>query len=551
MPAAAATPLLPRLLATTALRHIRPAAVAAAPPSQSLQLSRQPTTALQFLPFLARFAPALTSTTETISAVITPIGTAAGAALGWLSGLLWAVPKKKTTHRKKVAVADGYEMAQTSPEYFNVPILRPTDPEAPFVSRLCKADPSQSCSPLTSHNGLPMASSPSSPRQVRPPPQSHPPPAPRRSPSPGSSSVSSSSASESSESESSSTSRRPSRSSSHASSPLPSSNACFARRPVTVNLAAFREHALRVQAATNTLFTLEPALAAEVATRCSVSILPFPKPSTHASRQKASDYVHPPETPAATSVLPSDVQVTPDIIVPIAVQSTKRPSVAASYLFLGSQPLTALRDAFTCPTDFLSFSDTAAGTCASAPLPQNSKTRKLSPSYLYIDGVFYSDLRDPDAEDYSRPIRTWASAAPPGSKRGDTAMSMKEMEHTMFADLTVRCGRTYLFVHQGNCEHAVVFGSSIRACGDVEGAIDAARYPIQTFATDVMTRGRLKCQVCMRRKAEWVTTEDPRAQYDNTRWCHDCFTRFHLLSDGTPAYEYTVHQYRLEIPSPD
>ncbi|KAI8587361.1 snRNA-activating protein of 50kDa MW C terminal-domain-containing protein [Geranomyces variabilis] len=398
-----------------------------------------------------------------------------------------------------------------------------------------------------------MASS-SSTRQARPPSQPRQLPARRRSSSPASSSAVSSSTSESSESESASSysaSRASLRPASHASSPLPSSNACFARRPVTVNLAAFREHALRVQAATTTLFTLEPTLAAQVATRCSVPVLSFPKPRTHASRQKASDYVHPADATAADSLPGSEGgKVTPDIIIPIAVQSTKRPSVAASYLFLGSQPLTALRDAFTCPTDFLSFSDTTTSMSGIASLPQNTKTRKLSPSYIYIDGVFYSDLRDPDAEDYSLPIRTWASAAPPGSKRGDTAMSMKEMEHTMFADLTVRCGRSYLFVHQGNCEHAVVFGSSIRACGDVEGAVDTARYPIQTFVRDLETKGRLKCQVCMRRKAEWVTTDDPRAHFDNTRWCNDCFTRFHLLSDGTPAYEYTVHQYRLELPNP-
>ncbi|KAJ3147627.1 hypothetical protein HDU89_005244 [Geranomyces variabilis] len=110
MSAAAATPLLTRLLATTSLRHIRPAA--AAPPSQPPRSLVQSANAVQLLPFIARFAPALTSTSETTSAVITPIGTAAGAALGWLSGLLWAVPKKKTTHRKKVSIADGHEMAQ-------------------------------------------------------------------------------------------------------------------------------------------------------------------------------------------------------------------------------------------------------------------------------------------------------------------------------------------------------------------------------------------------------------------------------------------------------
>ncbi|KAJ3149514.1 hypothetical protein HDU86_006919 [Geranomyces michiganensis] len=127
-------------------------------------------------------------------------------------------------------------------------------------------------------------------------------------------------------------------------------------------------------------------------------------------------------------------------------------------------------------------------------------------------------------------------------------MIMKEMDQTAFADLTVRFGRKYLFVHQGDCEHAVVFGSSVRVAEGVEAA---ARYPIKTFERDLTYKDRAKCQVCLRRKAQWVTTDDPRAHFDYTRWCTDCFARFHLLEDGTPAYEYTVHQYSFDPPDPD
>ncbi|KAI8816445.1 uncharacterized protein EV422DRAFT_546027 [Fimicolochytrium jonesii] len=61
------------------------------------------TTAAAALPLpttLTSHFAALTAPAQTVSTSPT-LTSLTGAALGWLSGMLWAVPKKKTTHRKK------------------------------------------------------------------------------------------------------------------------------------------------------------------------------------------------------------------------------------------------------------------------------------------------------------------------------------------------------------------------------------------------------------------------------------------------------------------
>ena len=55
------------------------------------------------------------------------------------------------------------------------------------------------------------------------------------------------------------------------------------------------------------------------------------------------------------------------------------------FLVLGSQPLTALKDAFYCLKDFYS-----------------AETEKSASSYFLIENTFYNDLRDESVQDYSK-----------------------------------------------------------------------------------------------------------------------------------------------------
>ncbi|TPX61212.1 hypothetical protein PhCBS80983_g01252 [Powellomyces hirtus] len=325
----------------------------------------------------------------------------------------------------------------------------------------------------------------------------------------------------------------------------PSSSSLSAQHPL-VNLKRFRDSARRVLAECNTLYELDPASAASLAQKCDVPLLSVDtapdddeQPSASLSNNgSSSSYSH----------------IEPDVLLPISISRGRNKVVrvrdkTASYLVLGSQPLTVLRDAFYCPTDFLQLGD--GDEDGGDSTNKNTLTCKTSASYFLIEDVFYNDFRNPDAEDYSSKIIEWvASRKSNGAKSKITTLRCAVMSETTFADLCVRPGTRYLFVHQGTCQHAVVFEPNLRmlrAHGD--DVTDRTRYPIETFFKPWKS-AIVTCQVCKARKAEWVTPVDIRADRDSCRWCQDCFDRFHFNEDGTPAYEFEYHKYRFTADVP-
>ncbi|TPX68539.1 hypothetical protein SpCBS45565_g03014 [Spizellomyces sp. 'palustris'] len=124
-----------------------------------------------------------------------------------------------------------------------------------------------------------------------------------------------------------------------------------------------------------------------------------------------------------------------------------RHQALAEIQVLGSQPLTALRNTFYCPTDFLQLDNWDP--------PIDSLQVKQSASYFFIENVFYIDTRDPSAADYSRPIIEWAEEEGRHPSIGPFLTDV--MSERRFIDLTLRLNTPYLFVHQGNCEHIMVF----------------------------------------------------------------------------------------------
>ncbi|KAG0196075.1 small nuclear RNA activating complex, polypeptide 3, partial [Mortierella sp. GBA30] len=78
-----------------------------------------------------------------------------------------------------------------------------------------------------------------------------------------------------------------------------------------------------------------------------------------------------------------------EMVVSAALYSALRPTQRTQeYLFLGSQPLTALRDAFYCLSDFVSQGPDEPE--ENAPT-RNRSDKKTSNSFIYIEGVFYTD----------------------------------------------------------------------------------------------------------------------------------------------------------------
>ena len=74
--------------------------------------------------------------------------------------------------------------------------------------------------------------------------------------------------------------------------------------------------------------------------------------------------------------------------------------------------------------------------------------------FIFIEDTFYNDFRHHSNLDYSHVIRKWADTHGLGPFK--TAL----MEKTKFEDLTVRMGYPYVYQHQGNCEHLIVFSDA-------------------------------------------------------------------------------------------
>ncbi|CAG8613024.1 8948_t:CDS:2 [Dentiscutata erythropus] len=169
---------------------------------------------------------------------------------------------------------------------------------------------------------------------------------------------------------------------------------------------------------------------------------------------------------------PQSFENKPEAILSVAFYNQSKTSTRTQeFLVLGSQPLTALRDAFYCLRDFYKLEPWEQ------PKPTtilNATNRKMSPSYFFIENVFYNDLRDPRAVDYSS----------------------KTMENVTFNELSIKLNQPYLFVHQGDCQHAVVF-RDLRLKQAYDDP-DPAVYPKAIFRGKI---GRHKCRMCMQRPA--------------------------------------------------
>eukprot|EP01018_Ginkgo_biloba_P025720 Gb_05446 [translate_table: standard] len=175
-------------------------------------------------------------------------------------------------------------------------------------------------------------------------------------------------------------------------------------------------------------------------------------------------------------------------------------SITQEFLVLGRQPLTVLRDKIYCLTDQLM-----------------QKAEQHVPSgYFLIENVFYNDLRDPMAIDYSSPIidwvrnkkdealEKWKAITAAGFKKKQRALLQSssqfdrlpffravDMAATCFADLRFRLGIRYLYCHQGDCTHGIVI-RDMRLIHP-EDVQNKAAYPLLTFQPRVRHR---KCTIC-------------------------------------------------------
>lgn len=196
---------------------------------------------------------------------------------------------------------------------------------------------------------------------------------------------------------------------------------------------------------------------------------------------------------------------------------------------LGRQTLDKLRDKIFCPIDYTTASTKTATLSERTTNPLRAKDVFKS-GFLFIEDVFYNDLRCELNIDYSEVVMEWAKYKKMGP------MKTGSLTETQFQDLTVRMGFPYVFVHQGNCEHLLVFSDvSLIHASDVRNCF---RYPLYK------SLGLLKqhmCMICNVTRARWITFENPRVPADPFYFCDRCFKSYNFV-DGKQVGDFKYYE---------
>ncbi|KVI00109.1 hypothetical protein Ccrd_021648 [Cynara cardunculus var. scolymus] len=215
-------------------------------------------------------------------------------------------------------------------------------------------------------------------------------------------------------------------------------------------------------------------------------------------------------------------------------------------LVLGQQLLTELRDKIYCLTDEIM-----------------KLSNKNDPSgYFLIEDIFYNDLREADAIDYSKPILDWLKVSEKtalekweciisgelqqkqkellGSGNGPKLPRLKAlpMQATRFCDLSFRLGAGYLYCHQGDCKHVMVIRDMrLIHPQDVQ---NRAAYPLIMFQSKVRFQ---KCSSCKIYKAVKVTVDDKWAPENPCYFCGICYYMLHYSNNQLIYNNFKVFDY--------
>ncbi|XP_043917292.1 snRNA-activating protein complex subunit 3 [Protopterus annectens] len=223
--------------------------------------------------------------------------------------------------------------------------------------------------------------------------------------------------------------------------------------------------------------------------------------------------------------------LTLNIFYPVIFQKHREYKPYQTWLVLGSQKLTELRDAISCVSDLQ-----ISGEYSNNPdmEPENLSKDLYKSSFLYFENVFYNDMRFPECRDLSRTVIEWAQER----DRGYSDFRCEKMEDFTFNDLNIKIGFPYVYCHQGDCEHIIIITDIRLAHRD--DCLDKTLYPLPIKKHWLWTR---RCAVCNLYTARWVTNNDHLAPEDPCFFCDVCFRLLHYDTEGNKLGEFLAFPY--------
>ncbi|KAG2232872.1 hypothetical protein INT48_004885, partial [Thamnidium elegans] len=197
---------------------------------------------------------------------------------------------------------------------------------------------------------------------------------------------------------------------------------------------------------------------------------------------------------------------------------------------LGSQRISDLRDAVYCLSDFVMNCDRVGKKPDGEVI--NTLGKKLSPSMIYMDHVFYIDTRYEanDADYYDDLIDSWLTKK---EVNKSVFSYTKENMNVLFQVVALNLHKPAAFIHQDKCEHMLMI-QSVRLIANNEFK-SKEEFPRTTYNLRYV---RFKCSICTIFPATKMTEEEIISGFSPCYYCDNCFESFHNENTTVIAKEY-------------
>ncbi|KAI9292838.1 hypothetical protein K502DRAFT_325619 [Neoconidiobolus thromboides FSU 785] len=239
-------------------------------------------------------------------------------------------------------------------------------------------------------------------------------------------------------------------------------------------------------------------------------------------------------------------------------QSKKKPySKYQSFLMYDEQTLCELRDKFYCISDFLAYSTIEDEKRLEKMLDEsllpnvinvNRKNeldtfdKKTSPSFFFIENIFYNDNRSNLNQDLSKPLIQWSQIINKQNQKNNLPLfhySAEDMSQVKLKDIQLRLNQPYLFYHQNHCQHLFLF-RKIRKFNPMLDKANKSLYPVFTYKSRLR---KMICRACGLFQANHITLNDKLSGANPCLFCDHCYEPFHFDEKNQPLYSFLHFPY--------
>ncbi|CAF2117200.1 unnamed protein product [Rotaria magnacalcarata] len=216
------------------------------------------------------------------------------------------------------------------------------------------------------------------------------------------------------------------------------------------------------------------------------------------------------------------------IFFPIESRDRYRHQLMNELICLSTLTLAQIRDAIECVSDEQILGEYSENPDQIKTHGQRAGDENTAACFI-IESVIYDDLRRTDTRLSEKIIE----------QTNTTYTQGNAMEMTTLNDLKLlQLGKPYVYLHQTNCEHVVVF-SELKLL-EQDQCHDANLYPL----CRMKYHGRFSyCFLCNVFYAKWLIRDSPLIPDDPCLLCERCFKACHYDKDGSKVGQFLAYHF--------